>query len=328
MGASALCGAKGTKHTAAVIPMNREAPVGASTSTVNIDICNTKNKDQEDPGKSSLVNRTKLKIGSEVLKTYEPKALIGKGSFSKVVAVEKKETGNLYALKMVKRKHIAEYDIETELNILKQLDHPYVVHLYETIATEEQIYMILELAEGGEVYSKVNAYGPIKEREAKRIIKMVLEGVQYLHQCGITHRDLKLENLLYKHATKKSDILISDFGLAHKQKKSDDIMTTTCGTSEYLAPEVLEGDIYTNAVDLWAIGVITYVLLSGKMPFEEDNKSRLYHAIVKGDYNFKSKVSIKLHECIVHVCVYLCMYVCIYRFGLKFLTWQKILSAN
>ena len=291
MGTSALCGA-GTKHTAVVTPMDREAPVGASNSTVNIDFRNSKKKDKGDLRKSSLLNRRmKLKIGSEVLKTYEPKALIGKGSFSKVVVVENKETGDLYALKVVKRKHIAEYDIETELNILKQLDHPYVVHLYETIATDEQIYMILELAEGGEVYSKVNACGPVKEHEVKRIIKMVLEGVQYLHSRGITHRDLKLENLLYKDATKKSDILISDFGLAHQQRRHDDTMTTTCGTSEYLAPEVLEGDFYTSAVDLWAVGVITYVLLSGKMPFEEDNKSRLYHAIVKGDYNFKSKVN-------------------------------------
>lgn len=304
MGTSALCGA-GTKHTAVVTPMNREAPVGASNSTVNIDFRNSKKKDKGDSGKASLLNRRmKLKIGSEVLKTYEPKALIGKGSFSKVVVVENKETSDLYALKVVKRKHIAEYDIETELNILKQLNHPYVVHLYETISTDEQIYMILELAEGGEVYSKVNACGAMKEREARRIIKMVLEGVQYLHSSGITHRDLKLENLLYKHATKKSDILISDFGLAHQQRRSDDTMTTTCGTSEYLAPEVLEGDFYTSAVDLWAVGVITFVLLSGKMPFEEDSKSRLYHAIVKGDYNFKSKVS----ECVSSYIVYTCVH--------------------
>ena len=292
MGASALCGA-GMKHTAVVTPMSREGPIGASNSTVNIDFRNSKKKDKEDVGKTTLLNRRlKLKIGSEVLKTYEPKALIGKGSFSKVVVVEHRETNDLYALKVVKRKHIAEYDIETELNILKQLDHPYVVHLYETIATDEQIYMILELAEGGEVYSKVSACGAMKEQEAKRIIKMVLEGVQYLHCSGITHRDLKLENLLYKHGTKKSDILISDFGLAHQQRRPDDTMTTTCGTSEYLAPEVLEGDFYTSAVDLWAMGVITFVLLSGKMPFEEESKSRLYHAIVKGDYNFKSKVSV------------------------------------
>ena len=293
MGTSALCGA-GTKRTAVVTPaMDREAPIGASNSTVNIDFRSSKKKDKADSDKTSPLNkRLKLKIGSEVLKTYEPKALIGKGSFSKVVIVESRETSNLYALKIVKRKHIAEYDIKTELNVLKQLDHPYVVHLYETIATDDQIYMILELAEGGDVYSKVNACGTIKEREAKRIIKMVLEGVQYMHSCGITHRDLKLENLLYKNATRKSDILISDFGLAHQQRKPDDTMTTTCGTSEYLAPEMLEGDSYTNAVDLWAVGVITFVLLSGKMPFEENNKSRLYHAIVKGNYNFKSKVNI------------------------------------
>lgn len=303
MGTSALCGT-GTKHTAVVTPgMNREAPVGASNSTVNLDLrSSSKKKDNGDSGKSSPLNkRLKLKIGSEVLKTYEPKALIGKGSFSKVVVVESKKTSNLYALKMVKRKHIAEYDIETELNILKQLDHPYVVHLYETIATNDQIYMILELAEGGDIYSKINASGPMKEQEVKRIIKMVLEGVQYLHSCGITHRDLKLENLLYKYATKKSDILISDFGLAHQQRRPDDTMTTTCGTSEYLAPEMLEGEFYTSAVDLWAVGVITFVLLSGKMPFEEDNKSRLYHAIVKGDYSFKSKVGIQLSKCRTHI---------------------------
>jgi len=241
----------------------------------------------------------RLQIGSEVLKSYEPKALIGKGSFSKVLVVKCRQSGDHFALKVVNRKHIAEYNIETELKILKQLDHPYIVHLYETIVTDQQIYMVMELAKGGDVYNRVNKGGPLREEEARRIVKMVLEGVHHLHQCGITHRDLKLENLLYKQATNRSDIMISDFGLAYQSSDHDDIMMTTCGTSEYLAPEIIEGEVYDSAVDMWAIGVITFLLLSGQMPFEDDNKTRLYRVITKGEYSFQDEVSVT----IVTVCV-------------------------
>jgi len=244
----------------------------------------------------------RLQIGSEVLKSYEPKALIGKGSFSKVLVVECRDSGERFALKVVNRKHIAEYNIDTELKILKQLNHPYIVHLYETIITQQHINMIMELAEGGDVYNKVNADGPLDEEEAKRTVKMVVEGVHYLHQCGITHRDLKLENLLYKHASKGSDILISDFGLAYKTADHNDIMMTTCGTSEYLAPEMIEGDIYCNGVDMWAIGVISFVLLSGQMPFEEDKKARLYQVIIKGEFSFQAEV----RECVLMLASNIC----------------------
>jgi len=284
MGSSALCG---SKRTVAVAPLStRVAPVGASSSTVNTVTTNSSVVEAPSPTK-----RMRLQIGSEVLKSYEPKALIGKGSFSKVLVVQCRKNGERFALKVVNRKHIAEYNIETELKILKQLNHPYIIHLYETIITEQQINMIMELAEGGDVYNKVNTDGALDEEEARRIVKMVVEGVHYLHQCGITHRDLKLENLLYKHASTGSDILISDFGLAYQTIDRNDIMMTTCGTSEYLAPEMIEGDIYCNSVDMWAIGVITFVLLSGQMPFEEDKKTRLYQVIMKGAYSFQAEVS-------------------------------------
>ncbi|XP_065913651.1 serine/threonine-protein kinase H1-like isoform X2 [Dysidea avara] len=290
MGSSALCG---SKQTAAVAPLStRVAPVGASSSTVNTVTTSSSVDKKEAPSPNK---RMRLQIGSEVLKSYEPKALIGKGSFSKVLVVESRESGERFALKVVNRKHIAEYNIETELRILKQIDHPYIVHLYETIISDQHIYMIMELAEGGDVHNKVNTNGPLDEEEARRIVKMVVEGVHYLHQCGITHRDLKLENLLYKHNSEGSDILISDFGLAYQISDHNDIMMTTCGTSEYLAPEMIEGDTYCNAVDMWTIGVITFILLSGQMPFEEGKKTKLYQMILKGEYSFQAELSSRLH---------------------------------
>lgn len=113
---------------------------------------------------------------------------------------------------------------------------------------------------------------------------------EFILKTGITHRDLKPENLLYYHPGNDSKILVTDFGLSSTRKSADGHMETTCGTSEYIAPEVLAKQPYTSQVDMWAVGVIGYILLSGTMPFDDDNKSRLYKTILKGKYSYKSEV--------------------------------------
>ena len=240
-------------------------------------------------------NRISLSIGAEILKKYDIKALIGKGSFSQVLRVENKTSEELYALKVIEKKVVEGNRYESELNVLRRVRHPNIIRLYEVFHSNTKIYMLLELAAGGDLFDRIYSRGHFTERRGKSVIRMVLSGVAYLHGIGIAHRDLKPENLLYKYLGDNSRIMISDFGLAYMKTADDDVMSTTCGTAEYLAPEMLEGEVYTELVDLWALGVVTYIILCGKMPFVEDSRARLYQKISRGQFSFKEEV------CVLHI---------------------------
>lgn len=180
---------------------------------------------------------------------------------------------------------------EAELSVLMRVSHRYVVQLVEIFEAHDRVYLVMELATGGELFDRLVAQGSFTERDAVRILRMVVEGVSYLHALRITHRDLKPENLLYYHPGAESKILITDFGLAHSGNRSGDwTMRTLCGTPEYVAPEILLRKPYTSAVDMWALGVITYVLLSGFLPFDDESHSRLCRKILKGKYNYTGEV--------------------------------------
>ena len=165
--------------------------------------------------------------------------------------------------------------------------------------------MVLELATGGELFDRILRTDgkSFDETEAVRSVKQILEGLRYLHNIGIAHRDLKPENILYSHSGMitvtawkyikqiflgpDARLLISDFGLAgcRRDGGGNFTMKTACGTAEYVAPEVLLRTPYTVAVDLWAVGVITYILISGQMPFDDQNKMILYKKILKANYD-------------------------------------------
>ncbi|XP_075247920.1 serine/threonine-protein kinase H1 homolog [Convolutriloba macropyga] len=229
------------------------------------------------------------KFDPRVLQKYEVKALIGRGSFSKVVRVENRKTKQPYAIKMIEIHPGAGRELfHAEVSVLQRVRHENIVKLYEVLETRDRSYLVMELATGGELFDRIVARGHFTEADATRCLKMVLEGVLYLHKLGITHRDLKPENLLFYHPGHDSKIIITDFGLSCSRKSGQNqLMRTTCGTPEYIAPEILMRKPYTNAVDLWAIGVITYILLSGTMPFDDDNKTRLYRTIIRAHYNFR-----------------------------------------
>ncbi|XP_014670876.1 PREDICTED: serine/threonine-protein kinase H1 homolog [Priapulus caudatus] len=235
------------------------------------------------------IQKYRATFDPRVTAKYDIKALIGRGSFSRVVRVEHRVTRQPYAIKMIDA-HEGREVFETELAVLRRVLHSYIVHMVEVFESKDRIYMVMELATGGELFDRIVAKGSFTERDATRVLQMVLDGVRYLHSLGITHRDLKPENLLYYHPGYDSKILITDFGLASTRKAGDDVtMKTTCGTPEYIAPEILLRKPYTNAVDMWAIGVITYILLSGEMPFDEESKTRLYRLILKANYNFSGE---------------------------------------
>ncbi|XP_072112457.1 serine/threonine-protein kinase H1-like [Mobula birostris] len=248
---------------------------------------------QSDAGCPEGASKTKVakyraKFDPKVTARYDIKALIGRGSFSRVVRVEHRATKQPFAIKMIETKAKEGKEVcESELNVLRRVSHRNIVQLIEVFETQDRIYMVMELATGGELFDRVIAKGSFTERDATRVLQMVLDGIKYLHTLGITHRDLKPENLLYYHPGSDSKILVTDFGLANSGNKGGDwCMRTTCGTPEYIAPEILLRKPYTNAVDMWALGVISYILLSGTMPFEDENRTRLYRMILKCKYSY------------------------------------------
>ncbi|XP_008570880.1 PREDICTED: serine/threonine-protein kinase H2 [Galeopterus variegatus] len=234
------------------------------------------------------VARFRAKFDPRVLARYDIKALIGTGSFSKVVRVEQKTTKKPFAMKVMETgAREGREACESELSVLRRVSHRYIVQLMEIFEAQDRVYVVMELATGGELFQRLAAQGSFTERDAVRILRMVADGISYLHALRITHRDLKPENLLYYHPGAESKILITDFGLAHSGNKSGDwTMRTLCGTPEYTAPEILLRKPYTSAVDMWAFGVITYVLLSGFLPFDDESHAKLYRKILKGKYNY------------------------------------------
>jgi protein serine kinase H len=230
-------------------------------------------------------NKYVTKFDPRVLAKYDIKALIGRGSFSRVVRVEHKITRQPYAIKMIDRVQGKEV-VESELSVLRRVRHAYIIQLIEIFESRDKVYMVMELATGGELFDRIIAKGSFTERDATRVLQMVLDGLKYLHSLGIAHRDLKPENLLYYHPGHDSKILITDFGLSSTKRASDCYMKTTCGTPEYIAPEILARKPYTAQVDLWAVGVITFILLSGTMPFDDENRTRLYRLIIKAKYSY------------------------------------------
>uniref|UniRef100_W5MI68 Protein serine kinase H1 n=1 Tax=Lepisosteus oculatus TaxID=7918 RepID=W5MI68_LEPOC len=251
-------------------------------------------QDPSDPRRNKVA-KYRAKFDPRVTAKYDIKALIGRGSFSRVVRVEHRSTKQPYAIKMIETKYREGREVcESELNVLRRVRHTNIIQLIEVFETQERVYMVMELATGGELFDRIIAKGSFTERDATRVLQMVLDGVKYLHTLGITHRDLKPENLLYYHPGTDSKIMITDFGLASTRKKGDEcLMKTTCGTPEYIAPEILVRKPYSNAVDMWALGVISYILLSGTMPFEDENRTRLYRQILKGKYSYSGE----FHKC-------------------------------
>lgn len=245
---------------------------------------------------------------------YDIKALIGRGSFSRVVRVEHRATRQPFAIKMMEVEAPEGREVcASELAVLQRVSHTNVIQLIEVFQFPQRVYMVLELATGGELLDRVVSRGHFTERDATLALRMVLAGVGYLHNLGITHRDLKPENLLYYHPGADSRLLVTDFGLAtfggtgagsevsgrEGSDGGDDAgadrtwsLRTTCGTPEYLAPEVLLRRPYSCAVDMWAVGVIAYIVLSGSMPFEDDSRTRLFRSIVRGKYSFHGDVSL------------------------------------
>jgi len=223
---------------------------------------------------------------------YDVLEEIGRGSFSVVKKGRRKSDKKCFALKVIQKKYIKVSLLEREIAIMKKLKHSNILPLVETYEDPDQIYLVLELATGGELFDKIVDRGHYSESEASLIVKQILEAVSYLHVEGVVHRDLKPENLLCSNDYEKTfRIFVADFGLSRLFEKNEEYnLTTYCGSPEYVAPEVLAcgamGTPYHASVDLWSVGVITYILLTGFLPFYDRNHMVLFEKIQNVDYTW------------------------------------------
>ena len=228
---------------------------------------------------------------------YDFGEMLGKGGFAEVRLATEKATGKQVAMKIMTLPanprsvdDNTREDVMKEINLLTGLDHPNIVKLYEYFDEKKKFYLSTELMRGGELLKSVIEKERYGENDAKQCFVQMLRGIQYLHENKITHRDLKLENLMLDE--KGSNVVkIVDFGLAKRAQET--IMDTVCGTPQYVAPEVISGDdtsVYDNKVDMWSAGVVLYVLLGGYPPFYDENEPRLFQKIANGIYDFDDDV--------------------------------------
>uniref|UniRef100_A0A6Q2Y5M8 Calcium/calmodulin-dependent protein kinase type IV n=1 Tax=Esox lucius TaxID=8010 RepID=A0A6Q2Y5M8_ESOLU len=209
------------------------------------------------------------------------------GATSVVCRCRQKGTQKPYAVKTLK-KTVDKKIVRTEIGVLVRLSHPNIIKLKEIFETPSEISLVLELVTGGELFDRVVEKGFYTERDAADSVRQVLEAVAYLHENGVVHRDLKPENLLYATSAPDAPLKIADFGLS---KIIDDQVTmkTVCGTPGYCAPEILRGCAYGPEVDMWSVGVITYILLCGFEPFfDERGDQYMFKRILNCEYEFVS----------------------------------------
>ncbi|XP_030095947.1 MAP/microtubule affinity-regulating kinase 3 isoform X10 [Serinus canaria] len=209
---------------------------------------------------------------------------IGKGNFAKVKLARHILTGREVAIKIIDKTQLNPTSLQKlfrEVRIMKILNHPNIVKLFEVIETEKTLYLIMEYASGGEVFDYLVAHGRMKEKEARAKFRQIVSAVQYCHQKHIVHRDLKAENLLLD---ADMNIKIADFGFSNEFTVGNKL-DTFCGSPPYAAPELFQGKKYDGPeVDVWSLGVILYTLVSGSLPFDGQNLKELRERVLRGKY--------------------------------------------
>ena len=216
---------------------------------------------------------------------------IGTGGFSRCLLVKNKTTGIEYACKELPKKKLSDYEgLMREVNLMIKLDHPNIIKLYEVYENDKNIYLIMELCTGGELFDRIveNTENGVQftEKQAANIFKQMMSAINYCHKNGIVHRDLKPENLLYLNKDKNSPVKVIDFGMS-KRFDSKHFMSEKVGTAYYISPEVLNGK-YDEKCDIWSAGVILYIIICGYPCFNGDDDDEIFAAIQKGKINFPS----------------------------------------
>jgi len=234
-----------------------------------------------------LYNPNNHKIGKD---DFELLVVIGKGSFGKVMQVKKKDTGKVYAMKVlrketiIQRKQVAH--TRAEKTILQMIQHPFIVTLHYAFQTEDKLYMILDYINGGELFFHLKKEGRFTEERVKFYAAEITCALCHLHSYDIVYRDLKPENILLD---SEGHICITDFGLS--KELSEGGAHTFCGTPEYLAPEVLKGQGHGTPVDWWSLGTLIFEMLTGLPPFYSQNVNIMYQKILSGELRIPGYIS-------------------------------------
>jgi len=249
------------------------------------------NSDDEDENRIDPKDYPKLPENLE--QKYEVGEEIGRGAFSQVHVGKNKKTGEKVGIKFIGKKWADADDLkllDREIAIMKKMNNPHVMGLHEYFETSEVIALVMDFLDGGELFYKIIEKGNYSEKDAANIIVQIVTGVRYLHEHGVCHRDLKPENVLCSN-TKGFEpfrVVIADFGLS-KIFDDENKLQTRCGTPDYVAPEVIAAEgSYDKGVDMWAVGVISYVLLCGFSPFVSNTDSGLFALILRAKYDFPS----------------------------------------
>uniref|UniRef100_A0A8C1LEU1 calcium/calmodulin-dependent protein kinase n=1 Tax=Cyprinus carpio TaxID=7962 RepID=A0A8C1LEU1_CYPCA len=232
-----------------------------------------------------------LHLDCVIIDIYIAVFLSNRGAFSVVRRCVKKSTGQEYAAKIINTKKLSARDhqkLEREARICRLLKHPNIVRLHDSIAEEGFHYLVFDLVTGGELFEDIVAREFYSEADASHCINQILESVSHIHQHDIVHRDLKPENLLLASKMKGAAVKLADFGLAIEVQGDQQAWFGFAGTPGYLSPEVLRKDPYGKPVDIWACGVILYILLVGYPPFWDEDQHKLYQQIKAGAYDFPS----------------------------------------
>ena len=279
----------------------------SENTELNSDIKNKKDFDQEilsiPPENSNNPQNDKT------LCDFIIKEKIGEGTFSTVKVAINLQTNEKVAIKiMQKSKIILDEDktrLEREIQVLKILRHPNLVHLYSVIEKDDKIYLIMEYNKGIELFDYIVKKKKLQEKEAFIFYQQIISGIEYLHKVKYIHRDIKPENILIKPDTKK--LIIVDFGLSNKfNNPKKNLFKSACGSPSYAAPEMLNGEKYRGPpVDIWSSGVVLYAMLCGYLPFEDENNNNdeLYDKICKGKFDIPNHVSEKEKDLINKILV-------------------------
>uniref|UniRef100_A0A8C1M3T1 non-specific serine/threonine protein kinase n=1 Tax=Cyprinus carpio TaxID=7962 RepID=A0A8C1M3T1_CYPCA len=227
-------------------------------------------------------------VPASIAERYKVGRMIGDGNFAVVRECVERSTGRAYALKIINKSKCRgkEHMIQNEVSILRRVKHPNIVLLIEEMDTYSELYLVMELVKGGDLFDAITSSNKYTERDASGMLYNLASAIKYLHSLNIVHRDIKPENLLvYEHQDGSKSLKLGDFGLA---TVVDGPLYTICGTPTYVAPEIVAETGYGLKVDIWAAGVITYILLCGFPPFRgsTDDQEALFDQIMMGQLDF------------------------------------------
>uniref|UniRef100_A0A667XCI7 non-specific serine/threonine protein kinase n=1 Tax=Myripristis murdjan TaxID=586833 RepID=A0A667XCI7_9TELE len=239
---------------------------------------------------SPEVNGNRCLPASTILDKYKVGKVIGDGNFAVVKECVERFTGKEYALKIIDKAKCSgkEHLIENEVAVLRKVKHPNIIMLIEEVDTPSELYLVMELVKGGDLFDAITSSAKYTERDASAMVYNLAGALKYLHSMNIVHRDIKPENLLvFEYPDGTKSLKLGDFGLATVVEGP---LYTVCGTPTYVAPEIIAESGYGLKVDIWAAGVITYILLCGFPPFRSENNLQedLFDQILVGRLDFPS----------------------------------------